>query len=91
LEDVCCDPEHIVKAIKKLDEEWRKVLVVYTNDLENSVENFKTNIVIASFVTMYGRIKLYKLLALIDEQPDCELVYFDTVKNELFIFIFNIF
>jgi hypothetical protein len=81
MDKVCYDPENVVKSMTRLDPEADKVLLVFSNDLENSIENFKTNIVIASFVTMYGRIKLYKLLALIDNHPDCELVYFDTVSN----------
>jgi hypothetical protein len=81
MDEVCYDPENVIKSMVRLDPEAKKVLLVYSNNLENSIENFRTNIVIASFVTMYGRIKLYKLLELIDNEPDCELVYFDTVSN----------
>jgi hypothetical protein len=71
----------VIKDVKMLDKEGEKLLLTYTNGLENSIENFRTNIVIASFVTMYGRVKLYKLLALVDNHPDCELIYFDTVSK----------
>jgi hypothetical protein len=78
-ENTVCDPENVLKDVKRLDDIGSKLLLIYSNGNENSIENFKTNVVIASFVTMYGRMKLYKLLALVDEHPDCELIYFDTV------------
>jgi hypothetical protein len=77
---VCADPENILKDVKKLDDKGAKLLLIYANTLENNIQNFKTNVIIASFVTMYGRVKLYKLLAMVDKHKDCELIYFDTVS-----------
>jgi hypothetical protein len=69
-----------VKDIAKLDDEGDKILIVYENSINNQHENMRTNIVVASFVTMYGRIMLYRLMDMVDNTDDVELLYYDTVN-----------
>jgi len=69
---VAYNAENVLKDIKMLDAAGEKLLLIYANSLNNEEDNYRTSVVIASFVTMYGRIKLYKLLAMIQaHSPTC--------------------
>ena len=71
-----------------MDEELETLLIIYENSDESAwKDNYRTNIVLASFVTMYARIWLWLFLFKIYSHPDAELLYFDTVKYCLIIFI----
>jgi len=48
-----------LKDVKPLDEELETLLMIFENADESSAkDNFRTNIVLASFVTMFARIWL---------------------------------
>jgi len=86
--EIIYDPQLNLKDVKALDEELEILLMIYENADESSAkDNFRTNIVLASFVTMFARIWLWLLMFKVDSHPDAELLYFDTV---VFIY-FNIF
>jgi hypothetical protein len=78
------DPDNFLKDLVNLDKDGDKVLMIYENAIDHRQENLRTNIVIASFVTMYGRIKLYGLMDMVDNTPDVELLYYDTVNILIF-------
>ncbi len=90
-EKIADNPDFVIKNVQHLDFEQDVMLLVYENaDGSSAVDNFRTNIVIASFVTMYARMKLYNLLDSVDSHADAELLYFDTVFLLLFCnFYFN--
>lgn len=80
-QDFLGNPEIIMKDVRMLDTDDRNdesLLLVYKDSLETNIENMRTNIIIASYVTMYGRIMLYKLLNQLDSGGG-EVLYFDTV------------
>jgi hypothetical protein len=79
LTNIHYDGENFTKNVQFLDAEAYRAMMVYSNSEDCTYENFRTNIVIASFVTMYGRIKLYKLMKQIQDTPGAELLYYDTV------------
>ena len=69
-----------MKDVKPLDEELETLLIIFENADESSAkDNFRTNIVLASFVTMFARIWLWLLMFKVHSHPDAELLYFDTV------------
>ncbi len=69
-----------MKHVARLESDASTLLLVYENaDGSSAVPNYRTNIVIAAFVTMYARITLYNLLKKVDSQKGVELLYFDTV------------
>lgn len=75
------NPDLVITEVKALDPDLVVFLVVYENaDGSSGVENFRTNIIIASFITMYARIKLWNLLFKVSSHKDAELLYFDTVS-----------
>ena len=87
LMSIIFNPLFTPKDVKPLDEKINNLLVIYENaDQSSSKVNYRTNVVLASFVTMYARIWLYNLLHKVDTHPDSELLYFDTVKNFVLLF-----
>src|SRR5258708_10987270 len=87
LNAIMYNPEFIILDIRPLDEAGDVLLVVYRYADDCSfVENFRTNVIIAAFITMYGRIALWNLLFMVHSHKDCELLYFDTVSNNIFNF-----
>ncbi len=82
LEAISNSPEFTTKEVKFIDEALHTLLVVYENaDDSQHTENFRTNVVLASFITMWARMWLYDLLFKVDSNKDSELLYFDTVNN----------
>jgi hypothetical protein len=49
-----------VKNVIPLDDDDERLMLVY--DRESSDENFRTNVVVAAFVTSWARVRLYRLL-----------------------------
>ena len=67
-----CDPAVTVEAMLELDED--NLLITYKS-AESFIEGGKaTNVVIASFVTCWARLKLYRLISKLKTQ----VLYFDT-------------
>ncbi len=87
-DDIAHNPDYKMKHVARLESDASTLLLVYENaDGSSAVPNYRTNIVIAAFVTMYARITLYNLLKKVDSQKGVELLYFDTVI--FYIFNFN--
>ena|SRR5258708_10226366 len=87
LNNILYNPEFIVLDIRPFDEAGNVLLVIYRHvDDCSGVENFRTNVILASFIIMYGRIALWNLLFMVHSHKDCELLYFDTVSNNINIF-----
>ena len=78
--EIIYNPELNLKDVKPLDEELEMLLMIFENaDESSSKDNYRTNIVLASFVTMFARIWLWLLMFMVHSHPDAELLYFDTV------------
>jgi len=85
--DIRYNPEFTLKDVTPLDDELETLLIIYENADESSgKENYRTNIVLASFVTMFARIWLWLLMFLVHSHPEAELLYFDTVVSVILLF-----
>jgi len=79
--EIYYNPDYNIKEIVPLDEELETLLIIYENaDKSSWKDNYRINIILNYFVTMYSRIWLWLLLFKIYSNPDAELLYFDTVK-----------
>jgi len=91
-ESIIFNPEFVTKDVKAIDKKLKNLLIIYENaDQSSNTVNYRTNVVLASFVTMYARMWLYNLLSTVDMHPDAELLYYDTVIRHFKLLCSNMF
>jgi hypothetical protein len=73
--DIARNPDYNLKDLIPIDDD--RIILMYNKTEECVDENFRTNVILASFVTMYARLRLFRLMRTVKDGGG-EILYFDT-------------
>ena len=79
------NPDYILMDLIAL-KRHNRMLLLYKHSEECVDENFRTNLVLASFVTMWARLRLFSLICTLREGGG-EVLYFDTVNRSRALYL----
>ena len=72
--DMMVNPDVLIKHVEIFEENCPFILVNYESTLDSIEAHSSANVIVASFVTTYARLKLYSILEKLNER----VLYFDT-------------